>query len=42
MFTQHLMQSRVEQMRRSVIAHDVVTASHIHFSESEVADLRLP
>src|SRR3990172_7805721 len=31
MVTKHLMQRGMEQMRGCVIAHDVVTAGHIHF-----------
>src|SRR5687768_16305642 len=41
MFTQYLMQRGVEQMSRGVVAHDVVTAGDVHFSNGFVSNFWL-
>src|SRR5687767_10211976 len=42
MLTQYPMQRGVEQMSRGMVAHDIVAAGQIHFSDSLVADFWLP
>ncbi len=39
---QHLTQRGMKQMRRGVVAHDVVPALHVHFSNTTIAHARLP
>src|SRR5215207_3044909 len=41
MFAQHLVQRGVQQMSGSVVAHDIVAACHVHFSNGHVTNLWL-